>query len=274
MGLTVMTLNLWNDAGPWEARRDLVRNTLARLRPDLVGFQEVLVGEELDQAVALTEGLGYEVAFAAAARAWRPERRVDFGNAVASRLPIRAREVLPLPQAGGDETRVALSVTVEAPPPVGEISFTCTHLDWKLHHGWVRERQVVALCEHVRAQRPRGGFPPILVGDFNAEPESAEIRYVQGLHSLAGRSMRFRDAWKERGTGSDGITWSHRNPYADPWLEPDRRIDYVFVGPPAESGLGRIERCRLVCDRPRRGVWPSDHFGVWAELRDRPVPRP
>jgi endonuclease/exonuclease/phosphatase family metal-dependent hydrolase len=83
--------------------------------------------------------------------------------------------------------------------------------------------------------------------------------------------MHFRDAWREAGTGSDGLTWSRRNAFTNPWHEPDRRIDYVFVGPPGPGGLGRVERCRVVCNRPVRGVWPSDHFGVFAELRDRPA---
>lgn len=265
MTIAVMTLNVWHDAGPWPERRRILRDWIARLRPDVIGFQEILAGPGLDLAAELTDGLGYAHTFAAATRFWERERGLDFGNAVASRFPIGAREVLPLPDAGDGETRVALSVTLDA--PVGPLSFTCTHLNWRLHHGAVRERQVAALCDHVRQRRPRGGFPPVLVGDFNAEPDSSEIRYVQGYQTLAGRSVHFRDAWREAGTGSDGLTWSRRNRFTDPWHEPDRRIDYVFVGPPAEGGRGRVERCRVVCDRPRRGVWPSDHFGVFAELR-------
>jgi endonuclease/exonuclease/phosphatase family metal-dependent hydrolase len=264
MSLSVLTLNLWHDSGPWKERAALIRDWIERLDPDLIGLQEVLAGEGVDQARELVEERGYDVAFARAIDFWR-DPSIGFGNAVATRWPIRDREILVLPDGGDNEKRVALSVTLDAPP--GPVSFTVTHLNWKLHHGTVRERQVIALCDLVLRRRPRDGFPPIVVGDFNAEPESAEIRYVSGLQSIDGRSVHFRDAWRSAGSGDEGITWSNRNDYARPWLEPDRRIDYVFVGPPRPGGLGLIEEARVVLDEREGNVWPSDHFGVYAELR-------
>lgn len=269
MPVRVLTLNLWHDSGPWAERAARIRATIEELAPDLIGFQEVLRGPGVDLVAQLVQDLGYAVEFVRATDFWRGEG-IAFGNAVASRWPVTAREELRLPDAGDGETRAALSVTVDA--PVGPIAFTCTHLHWKLHHGWVRERQVVALCDHVRGRRPRGGFPPILVGDFNAEPDSSEIRYVTGLQTLDGRSMHFVDGWRMVAPTEPGFTWSNRNDFARPWLEPDRRIDYVFVGPPRRDGLGKVERCALVGDRPRDGVWLSDHFGLLAELRSEPLP--
>lgn len=285
--LSVLTLNLWHDAGPWERRRTLVRRWLDALDPDLVGFQEALRGPDWDQVAELLEDRPYHVEYGRASRFTRDPAAAggrpaadEFGNAVASRWPIRERDVLRLPDAGdagagdaGDaETRAALSVTVEAPAPVGPFSFTCTHLHWKFRHGAVREKQVVAVCDRVLARRRRGGFPPLLVGDFNAEPESAEIRYVTGRQSLGERSVAFLDAWQVAGDAGPGFTWSNANDHARPNLEPDRRIDYVFAGFPRRDGTGQILRCRVVCDTAEDGVWPSDHFGVYAELRAEPLP--
>ena len=84
--------------------------------------------------------------------------------------------------------------------------------------------------------------------------------------------MSFLDAWRMAGDGGPGITWSNTNDYARAALEPDRRIDYIFAGFPQRNGVGRIERCRVVCDDARDGVWPTDHFGVYAELRTEPFP--
>ena len=265
--MKVLTLNLWHDAGPWRTRAQLIRAEIARLEPDLIGFQEVLRGGDTDLARELVGDAGYHVEFVRATGFWR-DSRLAFGNAAASRWPILARDELRLPDAADGETRAAISVTVDA--PLGPISFTSTHLHWKLHHGAVRERQVRALCDHVRARRPRGGFPPVMVGDFNAEPDSAEIRYVTGLQSLEGRSVYFADAWRVAGDGGRGFTWSNRNGYARASFEPDRRIDYVFVGNPAARGVGRVLRCRVVGCEPVEGVFPSDHFGVFAELADEP----
>jgi endonuclease/exonuclease/phosphatase family metal-dependent hydrolase len=275
----VLTQNLWHDSGPYPARRALVRGWIAELDPDVIGFQEALRGPSFDQVRELLDGMAYHVEFAGASPFWRDPKRApgtrdatEFGNAIASRWPLSERDVLMLPDTGDGEMRCALSVTVSAPQPVGSFSVTCTHLHWKFHHSEVRERQVVAACDRVLARRRREGFPPLLIGDFNAEPESAEIRYVTGLQSLRGRSVALLDAWRAAGKGGTGITWSNANDYARLNLEPDRRIDYVFAGFPRRDGIGQITHCRVVCDEPKNGVWPSDHFGVYAELRAAPLP--
>jgi endonuclease/exonuclease/phosphatase family metal-dependent hydrolase len=273
--LKVLTLNLWNTSGPWEARRPRIRAWIDKLDPDLIGFQEVLRapdGAGIDMADEILDGTGYHVDHAAAGKM----NGIDFGNAVASRWRIVDRDEIELPPGDRGEGRCAISVTVDA--PFGEVSFTSTHLNWKLHDGHSRELQVVALTDFILKRRPRGGFPPIVVGDFNAEPDSAEIRYMRGFQSLAGRSVMFYDAWPVAGDGGPGYTWSNRNAFASIALEPERRIDYIFTGYPVrmseEHGMGRIETCRVVCNDEVDGVWPSDHYGVYAELRSEPLPRP
>jgi len=268
MALSILTLNLWHDSGPYAQRAERIREWIDRLDPDLIGFQEVLRGPDADQAAELLAGRDYHLDFVCASPFWRPDegdRRREFGNAVASRWPIADRESTRLPDGGDGEMRAAIAVTVDA--PFGPVGFTCTHLNWKFHHGAIREEQVAAVCDLARRHRPRDGFPPILVGDFNAEPDSAEIRYVTGLQSLGGRSVCFLDAWRVAGASGPGHTWSNRNPYARVALEPDRRIDYVFVGLPQRSGLGQLLSCRVVCNDEKGGVWPTDHWGVYAELR-------
>ena len=272
MPLRVFSLNLWHTAGPWSQRAPLVREWVDRLQPDLMGFQEAVRMPGLDQVPELLEGSGYHLDHAVASPYWLEGREQEMGvvgNAVASRWPIVSREVLALPESGDGEKRVALAVTVSS--PYGHLGFTVTHLNWKLHHGWIRERQTAALCDFVLSHRPDEGFPPILVGDFNAEPDAAEIRYVTGHQSRDGRSVCFVDAWGRGGAGS-GITWSNRNPNARLECEPERRIDYAFVGLPRQrDGRGEVLECRVVCDEPRDGVWPADHFGVFAELRSEPI---
>jgi endonuclease/exonuclease/phosphatase family metal-dependent hydrolase len=273
--LRILTLNLWHDSGPWPERARLVRAWVERLDPHLIGFQEALRMPGHDQVPELLEGLHYHVDHVAASPFWKTGREDVVGmvgNAVASRWPIAAREELALPDSGDGEKRAALSVTLDSPH--GPLGFTVTHLNWRLDHGWIRERQVQALCELALRRRPQRGFPPILVGDFNAEPGSDEIRYVTGRASREGRSVCFLDAWERAGAGGDGITWSNRNPYARTECEPERRIDYVFVGLPRQrEGRGEVLDCRVVCHEPRGGVWPSDHFGVYAELRTQPIPK-
>jgi endonuclease/exonuclease/phosphatase family metal-dependent hydrolase len=275
MTLKVLTLNIWFDRPPWSERAALIRAWIDTLAPDVIGFQEVLRGPGLDQLAEIVGDAHPHRAYAPAMDVGeRPG--VTFGNAIASRWPLERVTITPLPDRADWEKRVALSARVEA--PFATFAFTTTHLHWRFHHGHVRERQVVAVAGAALALADEDGFPAIVVGDFNAEPESDEIRYMRGMHAYAGESVAFLDAWAVAGEAGrydarvPGTTWSNCNPYAAQEHEPDRRIDYVFAGLPRRSGVGSIRTCRVVCDAPEDGVWPTDHFGVYAELRTRSDP--
>jgi endonuclease/exonuclease/phosphatase family metal-dependent hydrolase len=260
----VLTLNIWNRSGPWEDRLAVIRAGVEALAPDLVGLQEVISVEGRSQADDIGRGLAgleYHSAFGVA---HDHGAGVLFGNAALSRWPIERQTVVPLPTGGTDETRSLLLAEVAS--PWGKLPFFVTHLNWKLHEGVVREAQVMAIADRVKKEAPIAGLPPILVGDFNAQPEATEIRYLGGLTSLAGRSVYFADSFGHAGQGR-GVTFdTEGNGFAKPTLEPPRRIDYVFVRGPDERGRGRPLASRVVLDQPRDGVWASDHYGVLAEI--------
>ncbi|MFT3765559.1 MAG: endonuclease/exonuclease/phosphatase family protein [Minicystis sp.] len=259
--LRILTLNIWNRQGPWEQRVKLIRAGIKALDPDLVGLQEVLERGGHSQAHEIAAGLGYEVAFGVAHDLGGG---VNFGNAVLSRWPIAASKAIPLPTGDTDERRSLVMTEIDAPH--GKVPFFVTHLNWKLHHGVVRERQVVAIAAHVKEEAPIAGLPPVLVGDFNADPEAAEIRFLKGLQSLEGRSTYFADCFGLAGEGS-GFTYdATRNPFAAPTHEPPRRIDYVFVRGPDKAVRGKPLHARVVMEEVDGGVAATDHYGVYAEV--------
>ncbi len=276
-GLRVATLNLWGRQGPWEARRAVVRAALAELELDALGLQEVLRfdaaaapgagGETSDQALELADGLGLHAAFGAALDLGFG---YSFGNAILSRFAIGKVETVGLPGAPGAEPRALVAAVLHA--PFGPLLFCSTHLAWRFDEGALRCRQVVAVAQAVDRMHAEAaaGFPAIVVGDFNAEPDADEIRFLRGLHVRDGASTYFIDAFGEVGAG-DGATFSRRNAYAAQVGEPDRRIDYVFVRGRDPRGFGRPVAARLAftgssTDTDGKPVFGSDHFGVVAEL--------
>jgi endonuclease/exonuclease/phosphatase family metal-dependent hydrolase len=261
--LKLLTLNIWNRQGPWERRLELIRAGIAALDPDVVGLQEVLrlEGTPPDQAEAIAAGLGYQVAYGPAWAIWGGS--LYLGNAVLSRWPIVEIRNWPLPTLHEDETRALLLALVDA--PVGRIPVLCTHLSWRFHAAEERALQVRAVDERAReVAATRGGFPPILMGDFNAEPDSDEIRFLRGLTALGGRSTYWADCFGLAGDGP-GHTFARVNGYAAPLREPSRRIDYIFSRGPDRQLRGEPLTARVVLDQPDGDVFPSDHFGVYAE---------
>jgi len=263
----VATLNIWNRFGPWEQRLVAIRAGMAALAPDIIGLQEVVrldadEGDALDQAAAIADGLGYLTAFSRA----RDERY--YGNAVLSRWPIVRRHVYELPRCGTDERRTLLFAEIES--PFGPIPFFVTHLNWKFDEGHVRVAQIREIVLRVEAVAKSRSFPAILVGDFNAEPDADEIRFMRGLTTLdgsGGRSVYFQDAFAIAGDGGSGLTYSRANPFAATLREPGRRIDYVFVRGRDDRFRGEPLEAKVCFDEPVDGVFPSDHFGVIATLR-------
>ncbi len=260
--LTVMTLNIWNYEGPWEQRLPLIRDWIRLLDPDLIALQEVLLGEDYDQAAGIFEGFDYHLEYAGEMDYW-DDPSLRFGNLIASRWPIDNREITLLPMAGKPDQRCLLSTRIDSPH--GVISFSTTHLSAGLHQGYIREQQVQVIGETLLERRTANDIPTIFCGDFNATPDSAEIRFIKGLQSMGGKSLYFLDAWEQVGDGSAGYSFTPRNAYlADRPLVP-RRLDYIFVEHLA-GPTGLLRRCDLVCHTPRRGIYPSDHFGLFAEI--------
>lgn len=266
--LRVLTWNLWWRFGPWEARRPAIAATLARLDADVICLQEVWDDGTVNLAAELADGLGFHHAYG-----WLLEHDgVRFGNAVVSRWPITGHEVLPLPATEGAEER-RTCVRADVAGPRGDLQVFSTHLNWRFDQSAVRQGQVRAICRFVADSRPEGGrtMPPILGGDFNATPDSDEVRMVTGRAATPEPGLVFHDAWEVAGrpssSSADGTTWSNENPYARLDLEPDRRIDYVFVGWPKAGGAGHVTDCTVEGLEPVGGVVPSDHLAVLAELR-------
>lgn len=256
----VVTINSWGSNGPLDRRMAVLVRQISALEPQIVTLQECReVPGGLRQAELVARAIGGEVAFGET-EAGGPGG--PFGNAIVTNLPIEERHDLMLPTLVG-ERRAALRCRLRT--PYGPLSVTTAHLAYEMEHAQERERQVVALDAFARALP--GPLPPILTGDLNCTPDSEVVRFLTGKCALEGRGTYWRDAFHRRHPESDGYTWSARNPFARRSVERNRRLDYVFVGPMRDDGPGAIRHARVVLDLPGLDeVYPSDHFGVFAEI--------
>jgi endonuclease/exonuclease/phosphatase family metal-dependent hydrolase len=259
----VATLNIWNRQGPWAERLPLIRDGLRALDADVIGLQEVLGFTGLpSQAHEIAAGTGWNVHYVPA---WDIGGGLTFGNAVLSPHPLVDLQALALPTPQGLDTRTVAFARVECPH--GPMPVFVTHLTWQLHLGHVRCAQVKALTAHVAQLAPVDGPPPVLLGDFNAEPDSDEMRYLRGLTGLGDECVYFADCWATTTSGTDpGFTYDRRNTYALRAREPSRRIDYAFVRGPGKHLVGEPLSARVAMDQPVGDVWPSDHFALVADI--------
>jgi endonuclease/exonuclease/phosphatase family metal-dependent hydrolase len=278
VNLRLVTINFWGTEPPLDRRLALAIRQLRALAPDVIAMQEV---RPLDgvrgktTADAIAEALGmtahYERSTAWGDGAWPGATAGEEGLAIVSRFAIAAHRAVELPEARPVERRVLLSGQVMT--PAGPVWIHTTHLHYRLDDGVAREHQVVAIDAAIRAcGRAATDGPQVLCGDFNATPDSDEMRFLRGLTTLDGRRTHFQDAWLRHHGAEPGITWSSENELTRPLrsLDIDRRIDYVYVTSRKKDGRGTIHRAEVVLTERDDGICASDHYGVLADVQIAP----
>ena len=250
-------------SGDDEGLEDRLRLAIAGLRAvgaDVVGLQEASTGRRRGNVAArLATALGYRYVRALAAtrpfgseqmrRAVASVLGFTEGPALLSRFPIVRWRAYELPRCGRPFDVRAL-VFAELETPAGRIAAFSAHTS-----GDACQARAVADLVHANA----GALPAVVMGDFNARGSSPAIEFLT-------REAGFVDAFGVANPAAAGLTAGQDVEAARATAR--ERIDYVFMAP-GQQVLGRVVRSRVVLDEPsRRGRvrWPSDHYGVLAEI--------
>ena len=252
---------LWGDDHHVDARLDLVARELRSIDPDVLGLQESSISGRRHVAARLAAELRMHWAHASATRrvwgigvldrllVWA--MNFEEGPAILSRWPIVETEVLDLPRCVKFyDPRVVLRAAIDTPR--GRLQVFSTHLS---HDPCQAKR----LGEVVRAHT--GPLPALVMGDFNAS-ESTE--WMQALV----RDAELVDAYRAANPSATGPTVWQRPDAPDQTVT--RRVDFIFVRP-GTAAAGRVRSSRVILSTPGRlangtTLWPSDHYGVVAEL--------
>jgi endonuclease/exonuclease/phosphatase family metal-dependent hydrolase len=290
--LRILQLNIGSLLEPeWDRRRHEIVAWLDRLEPDIVCMEEAWQSDgSPNTAHWLAEhaaGDWHCVFGGGRLNTAGRDASLEWGPAIMSRWPIDAHQAFRLPIGADASAMVRAAPWTLLHVATAGLDVFATHLAAAPTDALHRRLQVLAIDEHVRAVRgdrdvvtdlvSRDGMPAVLCGDFNAEPESDEIRFLSGLTSLDGRITFWQDAWRVAGDGGPGYTQDWRtHPLADDINVHRKRIDYVFVGDPFRraSNGGRVLSARVVLDEPLTGIQASDHMGLVAEVvwPTRPAP--
>ncbi len=264
----VMTWNVWWRFGPhWQDRQPVIRSVLQRLRPDVLALQETWRTKDSSQAAELADLLGMHAVFAAPSYPPAPRHSgvedwdgVELGLAVLSRWPILAHSAELMPARHRDWDPVALTVSLDH--PAGPLPLVAGCLDYGVPYTDDRIAQATFLAELATDPSRDGPCPVLLAGDLNAAADSAVLRPVADV---------LVDAWAAGGGDPGAITLPSTHPSAPLEAGPqlvDQRIDHIFFRGGREDQHVIVEGVQLAGE-PERGVHPSDHRAVVADLRWR-----
>ncbi len=217
-----------------------IARVIGDTRADVVGLQEVPRGQLLSANTDLLTLLQLELGFEHAAFFGTTDP--VWGNAILSRYPIVEVGTDYLPRVGTPMRRGYLGALVA----VGdrEVLVISTHLqhvnDSDVHDEDPEADLLPVHTEQINVILDQWGgqTPAVLMGDFNARPDWAQIAMIT--------SAGWVDTWTEAGSG-DGFTSNA--------ADPRYRIDYIFhTGDMTASDVGVIQSTA------------SDHFAVVADL--------
>jgi endonuclease/exonuclease/phosphatase family metal-dependent hydrolase len=220
-----------------------IADVIASCEPDIVALQEVRVGRTrtgaIDQAAAVAGRLGMTLHFQPTIRVFGEQ----FGIAILTRHQSRVVRSGRLPSLSNGpslEKRSALWVSVEMEGQV--LNVVNAHLSLRSRE---RLHQAEALVGGDWLGHPECLEPAVLLGDFNAPPQSRSYRLF---------ASRLRDAQLSNPNGEPQATFHTRAPVL--------RLDHVFVTPSVEVVAAAPVRTPLA-------RVASDHFPLMAELRIR-----
>ena len=149
---------------------------LEALAPDVVALQEAWCDRGgQDQATRLAKALGYHGAYGGGtflAEDW------GTGSGLLSRWPIEHHEYRESPASAPDRWGGA-ALFGRIAGPRGPLSAFSVALDWPPHASAVRQssvRHLVSFALEVAGP----AFPTVICGDFNAPPDSDELRMLTG----------------------------------------------------------------------------------------------
>lgn len=213
---------------------DLFVNTIKNINPDICGLNEVRGEGPLDgytdQTNALGDGLGYNRYFA---KAIDVQGTSPYGNAFVTRYPVKSVETVAVPdpifkyEIGKYESRCVLKAVVDVSGK--DVLVLVCHMGLALGE---RKNAVKEICKIVDST----DMPLVLMGDFNALPDSEELKPLF-----------------ERLSDTDALA-QVKGKCTFPSYKPNIKIDYIFYKNMKCTGVETVEKV------------VSDHYPVVAEF--------
>lgn len=248
--LRVVTINIAGMHFDWfEKRRDVLIANLRELSPDIIFLQETTFVDDqrYDQSLDIAGATGLKaIAIAPYGNNREFESPILGGIAILSKFPFTLVQHRKLPPTTSEDYGARVALMGKISKDDQEIILATTHLSWRPEESELRHTQTIELLNLIRSDE---GIPVILAGDFNATPEEPSVRAV--LRS-------YKDTFSSLHPQNDGITWSSDNNFIR--SRKDRRIDYIFC-----SNEMKVEKAEVILNS-KQPVFPSDHFGVLADI--------
>ena len=274
--MRIATYNLWNSTVSWAQRLAAIAEELTVLDADVVAMQEAPT--QATDKQSLIDFFRENTPYPNGLHLKYPEEP-DEGDSPEGLAILSKRPVEPVWSSWEDDRATANNWAAKAVVDCcgASLSVTNVHLDWE--HRASHEQHIAEIVRDVTEKCPCDH--DILCGDFNDDVDSRVARFLAGEVSIAGSSTQWRDlahAWHAVLGEVAPITVNFAgNPWrAETGDEVPARFDRIYLRSGKSSRNLRVVRAGLFGKERANslGIVPSDHFGVFVDLKDRRVQGP
>jgi len=247
MTFRMATLNLHQGFKRWEERRELIVGQLGELSPDILALNEISVplqtGRWLQQVTR--ERLGFQYTLIQYTKTNEPS--LDEAQGLLTRFPVIETGNLDYLS----RSRIAQVTRLEIEGR--QVDVYVTHLHHVREEEGLRQYQVQRLFQWIKSRDDVS--TSIVCGDFNANPDSPSIKLIPDFYRTVQTAPTFPTGLRVPG-----------EPVTGPGVKRlSRCYDYVWITGDLE--MHEAGRCFDQPDPDDPTLWPSDHVGVWADLK-------
>ncbi|MFC1474939.1 endonuclease/exonuclease/phosphatase family protein [bacterium] len=254
--LKVMTINVRHNSDFWEERFPLLADEIVRLRPDIIGLQEVEIG--VKQSKVLRNLIKEKSAEAGKPLKYFKYEHLKTGSDMMSGEGIAIFSRYPILKKGFTDLKNGRPVLFSR---VGiSKSLIVDMYNTHLHHRGGDEEVRLPQAEIMTAfiESHDAGYITFLTGDMNSQPGSKTIAHLKNFGFTDSFIATPEDARSKN--ENTAPVYMSKTPVPQKQIS---RIDYVFVKP-AEGGPAIHPVASEVCflNHAENGLYPSDHLGV------------
>ena len=238
----------------WYKRADYYLQNIEKVQPDILGAQEVMP----EQYKFLTEHLknyGSVVCYrddkgarSESCPIFYNENRFEYvadGTFWLSETPNEMSK-----SWGAKEYRITTYVKLKDKVTGQVIAFFNAHPEWKVDEGRNQELQVLAdVIKKVEADKT------VLLGDLNTykeEPDEAGLKALAPIEAMLADSKDIANKYYGYTFNNYGVINQE---------DPQAGLDYIYL--PNDATVFDVGKVDTIYD----GVYPSDHFPIWAEVK-------
>lgn len=230
-------------------RKQYILDRIDKEQPDIIGFQEVLphvqkwLRSELKDYMVVGCGRDKELLNEHMSLALKRESVELYGlsHFWLSKTPQ-------IPGSRYEEQSTCPRLCTEAIIKIERIKTPILVYNTHLDHEGVKARilGLKQILERMKEQKKQKSYPSILMGDFNAKPESEELKLIESYPDLA-----LQDVSKDLGiTFHD---YGKKSSFC--------KIDYLFISQEFQCDFSYLwKECH-------EGIYLSDHYPVAADIR-------